>query len=481
MSVNHSGAQPNIPIERIDDRGLRSPRHIGYLDRQQRRHLMPFMAAPLRPGETLVGASIQGRSDLTGWIQLPNAPLMYGELALWIIPLPGLGDDFTGMLIDTAEDMLDVSGIGDRAGSAANVTSDARSTQGHLSVGMQQAARPWAGEIGGNDTTPQPQSGYMPYVSRGTWKVAKEHYDIERELSPNNDDLHDQPPFVEQYIRSVSRSMFDAGNNTVDPNVGVDINNVSSILEHLYILTQAEVTYPEYLAAHGIDPRKSSGISQLYMIDHGQFTPSGARLFAGVGGGSASNRDSTGLGDSWHGEAFTAPATEEVSLYHDRYPVTHYQRTWDTHRTKPILIDAPSVLLGTMVYWVVDQQSEQFGHMGISSMVSGAHWGNRAQGSIEESDFISVRDIYELDGNTPLTSGIEEDQNGGTMIQNLLNLYLNGDEVSLSNGYNVPASAFQQRRPGGTVDSSYEANQHHAVNSRLSVQLHIMSDLVGAE
>jgi hypothetical protein len=478
------GADLSFNIRDIGDRGLRSPRHIGSIPGQQRQYLMPFMAAPLRPGETLVGASIKGRSDLDGWVQLPSAPLAYAECCLWLIPLPTLGNDITELLIASGEDVAERTSV-DSPGTGASVSSASTGTQGHRSPGLIHEARPWAGEIGGDAGGSQDDSSaYMPYVSRGTWKVAYEHYDLEYVNRPAgiiDDDQHDAPPTVENYVRSVQRSMFDLGMGNLDADVSnsqTEVSWFSELVERLYLLSQAEMTYAEYLAAHGVDPRKSAGISALYMMDHGMLAPSSPQLFSGVGAHDQVNtaNETGSFGDTFETSGFSL--TDRATAYgHDRAPLTSLGRAWDTYRTKPVFIDAPSILLGTMVYWIVDSDNEQFAHLGMPRMTHPGHWGNRAFGDVDESDFIGTQSLYKADGDTLITDGDEDDQGSGVFAMNLLNLFLHGDEFH-NHGLISDPDYFTLRKPGGstiTPDTAYGG----LLNSRMSVQLHVLSDLVG--
>ena len=168
------GANTDVSVARRDQRGTRSPRHVALMDRMTEKWLMPFMAAPLRPGETLSHVGIQGESWFAGNVQLPNAPLTYAEVMLSIIPLSALDQVFVDMYSQSAEDVFERTGT-HLAGSGQVIGELTVAEQGHLTPGIQQAGRRWAGEHGGfTSGEGLSASSYMPYVSFGTYKVAQD-------------------------------------------------------------------------------------------------------------------------------------------------------------------------------------------------------------------------------------------------------------------------------------------------------------------
>ena len=85
------------------DRGLRTPEHRFEIAGTQRQ-LLPFMAAPLRPGETLVAARLDGISMLNQLVKAAWARPFQMEVALYLVPISTLGDYFVDLLVGDFED-----------------------------------------------------------------------------------------------------------------------------------------------------------------------------------------------------------------------------------------------------------------------------------------------------------------------------------------------------------------------------------------
>ena len=470
------GADLDVQIDRPDDdRGVRSPRHTQLMYRHLQNRLMPFMLAPVRPGETLLGVSLQGESNTNGVLQVPVAPMIYAEVGLWYIPLSTYPQWFLDVITASAEDAAERSGH-DQAGTGVQVTTDAVGDQGHKSQGLQHKPRQWAGELG--DTAGADDSSvYMPYTSHGTWKVARDWYDIDTAGSFwNNPDLFDSPPFIEDYIRSTQRSAFDLGLS------GVDVDPTaaswfSELVERMYLLSQPEMTYAEYLGAHGVNPRRAGGLCMPVMLDHAMLNPVGSPtvLFSGASG--TANRDDVDLSDTMKLVSFTAGGGSH-SIAWDQKPVAMFGHKWNSFRKRSMAFDEPGFLLGTVTWWEHNSRGDMFAHFAGNRMTHPGMWGNRAFGGVEEHDFIGTQSLYQQSGSAP-TTGTEAAQTSGIYALNLLNLYLHGDEAAISevNGLNIAPQAFGFRGPTG----EFHEEAYLDISTKLSCQLHIATDLVGGD
>lgn len=470
------GANTDLSISRPDDdRGVRSPRHTQFMYRHLRNRLNPWMLAPVRPGETLLGVSLQGETNTNGILQVPVAPMIYAEVGLWYIPLSTYPQWFLDVITASAEDSAERSGQ-DVSGTGVLVTTDAVGDQGHKSQGLQHKPRQWAGELGDAAGTDD-SSVYLPYTSHGTYKVARDWYDMDIAGSFwNNDDLFDNPPIIEDYIRSVQRSAFDLGL------AGVDVDPTaaswfSELVERMYLLTQPEMTYAEYLAAHGVNPRRAGGLCMPVMLDHAMLNPVGSPTILHTGASGTANRDDVDLSDTWKLTAFTAGGGSH-SIAVDQKPVAMFGNRWNSYRKRSLSFDEPGFLLGTVTYWEHNARGDMFAHLAGNRMTHPGHWGNRAFGGIEEQDFIATQSLYQQSGAAP-TVGQEAGQTSGIYGMNMLNLYLHGDETALGevNGLNIGPQAFGFRGPGG----DFQEEAYLDLSSKLSCQLHIATDMVGGE
>lgn len=461
------GAQLNLPIDRPDDRGIRSPRHVSGLASQPYQFLYPFMAHPLRPGETVTGISVRGRSNIASLCNLIDLPPMWAEMGLWVVPISALGQEFIDLVVYSGEDVAEQGGNNPGTG-AASGSAAAVGNQGHMTPGLQHIPRPWAGEIGGiAGSIGISRSPYAPYVSSATYKVAREWYDTEfGSIGFTDTDLFDNPPPVGEFIRGALRQSFDQGLSSLDEDL--DNQSLGEILEKMFLMTQGEYTYAEYLAAHGVNPRNAASIAkpllleQMYLGEQGEGNP----VFGTLGKDAAviSNTQSSTV-------QVKDISTTDASLLHDRAPYGMVGCRWNADRSRRLFIEEPSVLLGTLVWYQENLAANHYAHhMDMTRMTHPGHWGNRIGGGIDEEDFIAVQQIYNSAG-SGLQSGIEPDQSGANII-NMLNLFLHGDTYASADGSGN--SQFFLRQPGGDVLNAVQGE----LTSTMSVQLRILSDLV---
>ena len=470
------GADLSMSIDRIEDRGLRSPRHVGNLAFAGPQTLRPFMAAPLRPGETLAGISVSGMSMLNSMVNIPMAPLTFAELGYWIVPISSLAPWFQSIFTETAEDLATRGGVTTNAGRTI-LSQDPGdfATQGHLTVGPQTRPRPWAGEIGGDFDagTNDLASAYMPYVSHATNKVADTWYDRSSSSGPEDELRDNVAPGIGRFIRSALTEGFPLDEPGIDDTTP---GSLSQIVEGLFLLTQAEKTYAEYLAGHGVDPRRVQGLPMPVMVEQHRLTEHipghmSGPVLAAIGTNEGLD---SGIESGYGSEDFSSVVisdTDAGMLYANR-PSGFLKTDWSAFRTRNLFIEEPSILLGTMCWWNTRGERSNYGHvMEITRMLNSGHWGDSTFGGIEEEDFLTVQDIYDRAG-TDEAAG-PQSQTGTQNVFNLLNLFLHGEEFTDHD--NDAQDAFGYRQPGGV---EIPTGRNSSVTHKLSTQLHILSDLV---
>lgn len=453
------GADVSMKASDLGDRGLRSPRHLGMIYGQPFGRLHPFMVAPVRPGETLVGASLQGDTWLNSVINAVQAPMMWAEVGLWYIPLPAMGDWMTRMITATGDDVEDA-------------TSGTFSTPGSIAFadnpnepGLQRGNRPWAGETGHGAGTDL-GAAYMPYASRGTYKVGEDWYGVNNYAGVHSDSRYNNAPDVDNGVSSASRKRADL-QGFADPNPSTS-SSFASMLEELSLLTKGEFTYAEYLAAHGVNPRHSGSISQPLMIQNGYLQAKNPEFVAGFASSGVNNaNDQDAIEETVGGgqAGTTSTSLTNAGFVYGLRPMSSFCTVYNTFRQSSMFFDAPGIILGTVAPFIEKAgQTDGGSYFDAVRMINGGHWGDRSFGGVEETDFLHVADYYPRDG-------VQDDQS----IWNFLNTYINGDNFSYS-----PIAAgnpFAFRDPTGR--GMVEDDDVTGVTSHLSAQLHILSDLVG--
>lgn len=452
------GADLAMKLQDVGDRGLRSPRHLGGVFAHQDTFLHPWMCAPVRPGETFVGASLMGETWLNSVINAVQAPMMWAEVGMWYIPLTAYGDWMVRLLTATGDDIEDSTG-GTFSSQGSIGFADNSDEQG-----LQTFHRPWAGEsadLAGTNLG----GAYVPLVSRGTYKVAEDWYGLNNYTAVGNVSRYDNPPRVDQYVNSASSKRVDLQGHT-DPDPSGTLS-LATLMDQLSLLTKTEVSYAEYLAAHGVNPRHSDGISMPLLTAHAALTPQSDPVFAHGVLGEVENASDSGAYEATMGggQAGTTVTSDlNAGFIYGHRPMAAYKNVWSTFRTKAITFDAPGVILGTVVFYSEPLgQSDGGSYMDAVRMVQGGHWGDRSFGGIEETDFMMVNDYFNR-------SGGQEDQS----LWNMLNLYVNGD--TFSHGEIGAGNPFAFRGPTGRGITGVLDTD---ATSKFSAQLHILSDIIG--
>lgn len=455
-----TGASSVTVARRPKKYGVRRPRHAGLLAETKAQFLNPWMAAPVRPGEVIVGASLQGEAHFRRAVQLASAPLTYVEVGMWLVPLSTLGEGFLDLIVASPEDTLDIVGEERETGTIAS-----GATGGTLADVLQLANRPWAGEIGSATTPVDTDTLYMPYVSRATWDVGSAWYDLEMGDSIDSTRLtaalYDEPPRVGNFIRSSTGSGVNAAQALDSENTG--LNSISELIENLSLLTKTDRTYAEYLAGFGIPPHKIASMPRPIMTEQRLLRAHRPAFPSGV---SSENATVTNNPDATlDSKQINVSGTHDLVM--DSSGMGMLSTVINRHRRAPVMTYEPSILLGTCVWYALGSNESQYTHhFDMSLMTSGAHWGDVAFGGVDEVDFLKVGTLATRDGGAGQSG---EDGQGSILAMNMLNLYMFGDRFSND------ADEFAYRTIGGPEHLA--TNQ--VVNWKLSAQLHILSDLVG--
>jgi hypothetical protein len=383
------------------------------------------------------------------------------------------------MYAQSGEDVFEETGT-HLAGSGQVIGELTVAEQGHLTPGIQQAARRWAGEHGGFSAGEGlSATSYMPYVSFGTYKVGEDWYDLENTNDRANVNYYDNPPEVSDWIRSATSSGFTAGDAAVDPDAS-SVTDLSGLLEYLFLMSKSEMTYAEILAEHSISPRNVASMSRPVLhqqrLHRAQREPQlvAGPVEAGTSALNSDQDDSVTGGFAGHNLSAVVSSDTTTSAAHNVRPFGSLRADWEKRMSPNVLIEEPSILLGTYVWWAVRGNPERYGHMlDMTRMVSPGHWGQRQHGGVEETDFLTVQDLYTRDG-----SGLQtgEDGESGSNVFNMLNLFLHGDEYAAdgTNGLGNTVGHFDYLTAGG---EAYDGN-NAKTTAKLSVDVHVRSDLV---
>jgi hypothetical protein len=422
------------------------------------------MAHPLRPGETLLDVSVQGETWINSIVNLPQAPMVYGETGLWIIPMSALPPWFTDIFVEDVGDIVRKGGSEYLRGAA--IARDDETDEGYQNIGMDERSRPWAGELGDGATD---STAYVPYVSHSTLRVARDWYGLASAIDYDDASFDNDPPFVAQYVEGARlSSLATDAHVTQDPDPSATLS-MWQMLDALFISTTVERTYAEYLAANGVDPRRVEGMSRPVALDHTFFkAQEQPQIIQGDRNDTVVDTEQQHPASTWAGAQWDSVTTDtDDGHIWDMRPFGSLSANIGMRRRRNIFIEEPSILLGTFVYYVNDFADAGQSSNDITYLSHAGHWGDRSFGDADEEDFMDVRQFGNRDGSLA---------GGGPGYQNLLHLYLHGDSFfhhGPGSGATVDTLAF--REPGGSVYTDYNAS----VTAKMSCQLAIASDLVG--
>lgn len=497
----------NMRRARIDlaARGLRSPRHTGLVTCNAQR-LYPFMAAPLRPMETLAGMSINGQAFLNLMSRLGTTCPVGWELGVWKIPLSTLGDAFVALVANDAEDVADITNITNfvNPGTTVPATPSTATSDSHLSgTAISTATRAWAGEIGLPDSSMgagESDAAYVRYVSEATWKVARTFYELETDgIIPGTDeDERDVPPLIADPIRGATYSgMWAGGTNTQGADQTPDNftpeapfgQSLSEWAERLSLLGSPNLSYSDWLKSFGVDIRRVGSIPEPVLYRRGVLRPYGSPVSWSYAGNWSSTLTNDVDDDAMAGRRIVAHAEGQDSygnsvIYYDeatppdsglvfsgdRAGISKYGATIRLRKRRNIICDEPSILLGCFMWSPWMYRASQFAHhLDITRILNARHWGPPF-GGIDEQDFLTAQVI-----NGPTGLGQADEDEGGVessiRAMNLLNLYMNGDAFCNNTdrwGWAGP----MQEDGDSTTDSLMR------VDASFDVRLAILTDMV---
>lgn len=465
------GAQLNVGVAPRERTLKRRPPHVGYLKGEAIQAFTPWMAAPVRPGEVIRGVHVHGETMTRQILNIQQSPLCFAELGVWLVPLSTLDPFFINLIMGTSWDVAQSTPTGGTQGSAAQYAGNPTTDQGHTTPGLQAAVRNWAGEVGGVSGGTNGVAGtyYAPYVSWATYKVVDDWYQMAQGQTQYQDkNMFDSAPTLRGFIEGALTSNFDVSLGGVDADPSA-ATSLASLIEDMFILTSSEMSYAEYLAAHSINPRRGSvgGLSQPLVLQNQMMRHREGDIVAGYAAvdtnrGTAESDDTTQSEDL---SAFTG-----LSVVHDRAEYSSLRSSWSTRNPRPVLVEEPSIVLGTHVWWAARPKDDEYCYMfDMTRMTHPGHWGNRSFGGVEEEDFIAAQQLYDSTG-TALQAGANDNQSGDAVF-NMLNLYVNGEICCPNQG---GEDEFQFREIGGDP----VAGNNATVNGKFLCRLDIESDLV---
>lgn len=436
------------------DRGLRNPRHTFGIQTPNRK-LMPFMMAPLRPGETLVGLRLEARAFMNQMVKYFHSVPAEVEFAIWKVSVRQIGEFFVDMFTSDLDDTRSSLSVDPSTGQA--IAPLPINTQGHQSrVPLQVRDRLWAGESGQADgeLAIAPQAAYAPYVSHAIWHIARMCYDLS--LNTNNEmldgsstlygtsavetssNLYQTPPPLGRLVRSATNSAmgWQAG-----PDATPTATSLSEWASRLSLVDNPNRTYQEYLKAFGVDPSRIEGMPEPVLMQRRTLKPYGGSNVAFTSAPTAITPldNSKGLRSR---NIPTAGGGANSAIQGDFGGLYNIGAFLDQTRGKRLFVDEPSFLVGTIAWWPYDLDQRGFGNVfDAVYMINSGTWGDPTGGAVDERDFLINRALdFATTGASgePIgsaVSGQNEVGQSGPFVLNMLNLFLNGDNYTTSPTY----------------------------------------------
>ena len=87
----------------LNERGTRRPRHQGVVTTPSGR-LQPFMAAPLRPNETITNLKATGWSIYSQMVKQTASPPLVSDLLFVKVPVSALGPEMMDIILQDLDD-----------------------------------------------------------------------------------------------------------------------------------------------------------------------------------------------------------------------------------------------------------------------------------------------------------------------------------------------------------------------------------------
>lgn len=423
-------------------RGLRNVEHT-FMVAHGVRNIYPFFCAPARPMETIVGFRVALETWLNFMVKAPFAPPVKVEIGVWKVPISTLGDQFTDLFTADYEDEAQSAGTTSTLpGTGLQMPPGTVAGQGPYTPSiLHQRARSWAGELGASSEAAVVDASkvYIPFVSAATYHVARSFYEMELQTNlstlRSNPDLWQNPPRVSRMIRGMTNSGIAANANSD----AIPTGGVAEWAERLSLLARPNRTYREYLQAFGVPTSRIPSLPEPLMLKRltlrkhdpapvfGSTFAATANEFTNVGGTTKRNTFSEG------GLSYSTVMDHNLCSM---------SLTFDETRKRRIMIDEPSLILGTVVAYDYDSdQSSMAHHMDVNRLISGALWGDP---QAQEIDFITSQNLSGAQDQNrgfgvgfPTSSATQapflannDDGQGPPYVMNALNLFLHGDSFT---------------------------------------------------
>lgn len=451
----------------LSERGLRNPRH-GFAVTTNSRLLQPIFAAPVRPMETVVGWRIQLDAMITQMCKIAWLPPTDIEIGIWKVPLSTLGDYFTDLFVADFEDEADAIASGSSVlGTGVVHAGTPVSEQGPRSQApLHTRTRHWAGEYGSTSAALSfdQAKAFAPYVSAATYHVARSFYEMELEIgnsSPssiggfprNDDDLWQLPPVISERIRSMTGSAMGQGE-------GSDVIPTATLAEwaeRLSLLSRPNRTYREYLQGFGVPDSRIATLPEPLTVIRRMLRPTTPLV---VGGLIQTAADQSGVADRYSPSGLWATNHTESGNNNTLGGDAGFamiRANVDETRGRRLMIDEPSILLGTVLFNQMPTRPTSFAHhMDVTRLISAAMWGDAMP---DEMDFVTAQDVVgsstmsgipgRPSGTESIFTGRNDDGQNSPFVMNALNLFLNGDYFCND------TFAFGTYGIGGTTQETY--------------------------
>lgn len=483
--------KPIVASPQPGDRGLRRPAFQGAV-RFKQNDLQPFMCQPVLPNERLVGGRVSGSLRFERMIQPLTAPDSWAEVALWYCPMSSYPEWMTRWMVTA--DMEDYAALG-TGGNYALLASPASASQSIYTPGLHSRNRTWAGEIGSTTADgSSPDSRYVPVVSNGCYDIAKNWYEQEQEDQvpgrfENDDDWGENPPVVQQAIRGALPSGIDVDTGIDAPDGAATTAFVSSFAqwaESISLMTRMDMTYAEYLAMHGVNPRILNGISQPIAYRHIKQKPImattnvSAGILRGADGVDLGYAEGTSDTESWQADDIEGiyGASTDIHMVHDAGGLAVYGSEF-SFDLPAMNFDEPGYVIGTVV-WHRNQvlRGEFAEHMDAVHMTKFPHGG---PGGFDELDFLSAAEYFgydqddltdfDLQSSVAGTGATDVEARGTARAVNFLNLFMNGSTFTNA----ASTNSFDYRGLGGNRITNALQEFNMQVNGELGIASHLVN------
>jgi len=272
------------------------------------------------------------------------------------------------------------------------------------------------------------------------------------------------------------------------PDNAITTTSLSDWAERLSVVDNPNRSYYEYLKAFGVNPAKIPGMPEPVLMQRRTLRPQGSHM------------------TYWTPQTFATPPSppalfatqsnvERITLdgagtSPNGYALIDgngYQMMGaaiDETRGKRLMVDEPSLLVGTICWWPYDFDLKANSHIfDAVYMINSGTWGDPSKGSPDERDFLITRDVKQQragaggwfnNDDAVFGSAVNDDSQTGPFAINMLNLYLNGDTYS-----NAPILFGHHRQIGSPTPGGDEApvGAPLAGSADTSLRVHTIGDV----